>query len=85
MTKVFLREDDGPSEVYGSPPLEHDVAVTEAGRNAESHATANFGAFWDGVEDLDQVQCRNLKKSFSWRPEKNPGECVEFLMRPNHL
>ncbi|VIO97685.1 Autophagy protein Apg9 containing protein [Brugia malayi] len=51
-------EDDGPSEVYGSPPLEHDIAANEVGGTVECHAATSSGILWDGVENLDQFFTR---------------------------
>ncbi|EJD74234.1 autophagy protein Apg9 containing protein [Loa loa] len=51
-------EDDGPSDVYGSPPLEHDIPTNEVGGTGACHAATSSGILWDGVENLDQFFTR---------------------------
>ncbi|EJW74057.1 hypothetical protein WUBG_15036, partial [Wuchereria bancrofti] len=58
ISRNSVLEDDGPSEVYGSPPLEHDVAANEVGGTVECHAATSSGILWDGVENLDQFFTR---------------------------
>ncbi|CAG9539570.1 unnamed protein product [Cercopithifilaria johnstoni] len=53
-----IPEDDGPSDVYGGPPLEHDIATNEVDRTVACYAATSFGVLWDGVENLDQFFTR---------------------------
>lgn len=61
MKFCLYREDDRPSDVYGGPPLEHDIATNEMDGTAACYAGASSGVLWDGVENLDQV---NYKITF---------------------
>ncbi|VDK87483.1 unnamed protein product [Onchocerca ochengi] len=51
-------EDDGPSDVYGGPPLEHGIVTSEEDRTAACYAATGSGVLWDGVENLDQFFTR---------------------------
>uniref|UniRef100_A0A915Q3D9 Autophagy-related protein 9 n=1 Tax=Setaria digitata TaxID=48799 RepID=A0A915Q3D9_9BILA len=51
-------EDDGPSDVFGGPPLEHGIATSEVGETVACHAATSSGVLWDGVENLDQFFTR---------------------------
>lgn len=55
----LCREDDVPSDVYGGPPLEHDIAANEADGTVACYAATSSGVLWDGVENLDQVHHMN--------------------------
>uniref|UniRef100_A0A8R1TV41 Autophagy-related protein 9 n=1 Tax=Onchocerca volvulus TaxID=6282 RepID=A0A8R1TV41_ONCVO len=51
-------EDDGSSDVYGGPPLEHGIVTSEEDRTAACYAATGSGVLWDGVENLDQFFTR---------------------------
>ncbi|VDM98324.1 unnamed protein product [Thelazia callipaeda] len=47
-----------PSDVYGSPPLEHGIATSDEDQTVACHAATSSSILWDRVENLDQFFTR---------------------------
>lgn len=52
--EMCFSEEEIASDVFGGPPLEHDIAAGEA-EHSHERCSIDGGIRWDRVSNLDQV------------------------------